>query len=157
MKTSTVVVIGAGVGGLTAASLLHADGIDVQVLEARDRTGGRLLSVPTEGGHLDLGATWFWPNEKLVNAFVSDTGLQPFAQHLDGDMMFQSGTVQRVAGNQLDVESGRLANGMQSMTDSLAAMRPTESIHLGQRVEAVHDHSNEGLSLIHISEPTRPY
>jgi len=144
VKSSSVVVIGAGVGGLTAASLLHAEGIDVQLLEARDRTGGRLLSVPTEGGHLDLGATWFWPNEKLVNAFVSDAGLQAFAQHLDGDMLFQSGTVQRVAGNQLDVESGRLANGMQSITEALVARCPTDSIHLGQRVEAIHDRSNEG-------------
>ena len=146
--SSTVVVIGAGIGGLTAASLLHADGIDVQVLEARDRTGGRLLSVPTEGGHLDLGATWFWPNEKLINAFVSDAGLDAFAQHLDGDMMFQSGTVQRIPANQLDVESGRLANGMQSITDALAAMCPAESIHLGQRVEAVHDRSGEGPLIV---------
>ena len=146
--SSTVVVIGAGVGGLTAASLLHADGIDVQVLEARDRTGGRLLSVLTDGGRLDLGATWFWPNEKLINVFVSDAGLDAFAQHLDGDMMFQSGTVQRIPGNQLDVESGRLANGMQSITDALAAMCPAESIHLGQRVEAVHDRSGEGPLIV---------
>lgn len=142
---TAVVVIGAGVGGLAAASLLNARGIDVRVLEARSRTGGRLLSVPARGGRVDLGATWFWPNERLVNALVSESGLQVFSQHLDGDMMFQSGTVQRVPGNQLDVESGRLANGMQSITDALAATCAPGSIHLGQTVTAVHSEVDHGL------------
>ena len=148
MKTA-VVVIGAGVGGLAAASRLHAQGIDVRVLEARDRTGGRLLSVPTKGGRFDLGATWFWPNEKLVNALVSDSELSAFAQSLDGDMMFQSGAVQRVPGNQLDVESSRLANGMQSITDVLAASCSPGSIHLGQAVTAVHTADAEGPLTVH--------
>ena len=141
----TVVVVGAGVGGLAATAALHAREVDVCVLEARDRTGGRLLSVPTSRGRrLDLGATWFWPNEKLINALVSDAGLAALTQHLDGDMMYQAGTVQRVPGNQLDVESGRLVNGMQSITDALAAACAPDSIRLGQRVDAIHGDNDEG-------------
>ena len=36
-----VIVIGAGVSGLSAARLLHQNGFDVLVLEAQDRVGGR--------------------------------------------------------------------------------------------------------------------
>lgn len=54
-----VIVIGAGLSGLTAARALVADGRDVVVLEARDRIGGR---VSTEGG-IDLGAHWIHGTE----------------------------------------------------------------------------------------------
>ena len=40
-----VVVIGAGAAGLAAARALHDAGIDVQVLEARNRIGGRVFTV----------------------------------------------------------------------------------------------------------------
>ena len=87
-----VVVIGAGVGGLAAAVKLFSQGVPFRILEARERTGGRLLSIPAGGGRLDLGATWFWPNESRVNALVRDAGLRSFPQHLEGDMMYQAGT-----------------------------------------------------------------
>lgn len=40
-----VVVIGAGAAGLAAARALHDAGIDVEVLEARDRIGGRVFTI----------------------------------------------------------------------------------------------------------------
>jgi monoamine oxidase len=54
-----VCVVGGGIGGLAAARLLSAQNLAVVVLEARSRMGGRALSIPVDGGALDLGATWF--------------------------------------------------------------------------------------------------
>ncbi|MGW1842850.1 FAD-dependent oxidoreductase [Streptomyces sp. NPDC001966] len=75
-NTHDVIVIGAGASGLAAATALHAAGHETLCLEARDRTGGRLLSAPTshpERG-LDLGATWFWNGEERVRALAAHHG-----------------------------------------------------------------------------------
>ena len=48
----TCVVIGAGCAGLTAADALAEAGVEVTVLEARDRVGGRVWSDRTAGGAL---------------------------------------------------------------------------------------------------------
>jgi monoamine oxidase len=53
-----VIVIGAGVSGLTAARELVAAGVDVAVLEARDRVGGRTWTADVAGAPVDLGGSW---------------------------------------------------------------------------------------------------
>jgi hypothetical protein len=51
-----VIVIGAGMAGLAAASELHGLGCKVVVLEARDRIGGRCWTDNVDGRIIDLGA-----------------------------------------------------------------------------------------------------
>lgn len=53
-----VVVVGAGVSGLSAARLLAQQGKRVVVLEARDRVGGRVHTDRTDGFTTDMGASW---------------------------------------------------------------------------------------------------
>ncbi|CAK4034434.1 amine oxidase [Lecanosticta acicola] len=53
-----VIVVGAGIAGLRAASVLMRHGIDVVVLEGRDRIGGRICTTRTEKGVRDIGAAW---------------------------------------------------------------------------------------------------
>jgi monoamine oxidase len=133
-----VVVVGAGPGGLRAADLLHDAGLSVVVLEASDRVGGRLLSVPAGRGRLDLGATWFWPNERRVNSLVGALQLEVFAQHLDGDMIYQPPTgPQRIDGNQLDVPSGRFVQGAQSLPEALARSLPHGAVQFGEPVRTI--------------------
>jgi monoamine oxidase len=100
-----VAVIGAGMAGLTAAHTLTAVGLSVTVHEARDRVGGRLLSSAHDGGSIDLGATWFWPDEPMVGALAGDLELPVFPQSLAGDALFEADQrgPQRLAGNPLDV------------------------------------------------------
>ena len=52
------IVIGAGVSGLSAAKYLKDKGCVVQVLEARDRVGGRINSVTLGSNTVDMGASW---------------------------------------------------------------------------------------------------
>ena len=71
-----VVVVGAGIAGLTAASRLRQHGIDCVVLEARDRIGGRLHTVELAGVPVDLGGSWIHhPIGNPLTAFCDEHGV----------------------------------------------------------------------------------
>ena len=62
-----VLVVGAGFAGLSAARALRQSGVQVIVLEARDRPGGRVLTDHSLGFPIDLGPSWLHggPNNPL--------------------------------------------------------------------------------------------
>jgi phytoene desaturase len=59
MKTKSVIVIGAGIGGITAATHLARAGFHVTVLEKNSHPGGRCDRFSREGHHFDTGPTLF--------------------------------------------------------------------------------------------------
>lgn len=124
-----VIVIGAGVAGLSAAALLVAAGLDVLCLEATERVGGRLLSSSAAGGELDLGATWFWAGELRVARLLDQLGLTCFPQHIAGDALYEDGSgVRRLAGNPIDVPALRYVGGAQRLAEALAASLPPGTV-----------------------------
>lgn len=67
-----VVVIGAGFAGLAAADALHTGGAEVTVLEARDRVGGRVWSVPFgDGAVVERGAEFILPGYESMEALAA--------------------------------------------------------------------------------------
>ena len=57
-RVERVIVVGAGIAGLTVANALAQAGIEYVVLEARDRIGGRLHTIDLAGVPVDLGGSW---------------------------------------------------------------------------------------------------
>ena len=79
-----VAVVGAGFAGLAAALDLHDAGLSVVVLEARDRVGGRVLSVELENGEIaELGAEWIMPDDDVLQATIDRLGLTASVAGID--------------------------------------------------------------------------
>ncbi|MBJ7339323.1 FAD-dependent oxidoreductase [Mycolicibacterium sp.] len=86
---ATVVVVGAGYSGLSAAVALVDDGTDVLVLEGADRVGGRVLSERAEGPRGDLvidhGGQWVGPTQARLLAAAERFGCATFPTYNTGD------------------------------------------------------------------------
>src|SRR5207245_8120167 len=76
MTDPQVVIIGAGVAGLTAARKLAAAGTRVLVLEARDRLGGRVLTHHAAEGPVELGAEFVHGAFPEILTVVEEAGLR---------------------------------------------------------------------------------
>jgi monoamine oxidase len=89
-EDADVVVVGAGLAGLTAARDLEAAGRSVVVLEARERVGGRLLNHSFADGTLvELGGQWVGPTQHRVLALADELGLALFPSYDDGESILE--------------------------------------------------------------------
>ena len=89
----TVVVIGAGMAGLSAARRLTANGYRVIVVEARDRPGGRMWTDHSLGTAVDLGAAWIHGDSSSnpLMKMVAKYGLSTTATEWDEAWLFDIG------------------------------------------------------------------
>jgi monoamine oxidase len=80
-----VVVVGAGLAGLTTARDLQAGGKSVLVLEARDRVGGKVHNAKLHnGGITEVGAEFVGPTQDKVLQMIKDLGLTTFKTYNEG-------------------------------------------------------------------------
>jgi monoamine oxidase len=94
LESVDVVVVGAGLSGLTAARDLLKNGKSVVVLEARDRVGGKVFNQPLRnGGVTEVGAEFVGPTQdKIINP-ISELGLETFATYNEGNsLLWRNGT-----------------------------------------------------------------
>ncbi|MDJ0324488.1 NAD(P)/FAD-dependent oxidoreductase [Cryobacterium sp. PH31-AA6] len=90
-----IVIIGAGVSGLTAATELRKAGLTVAVLEARDRVGGRLWTDDVEGAMLEIGGQWVSPDQDALKETIAELGLETFARYRTGENVYINGQGER--------------------------------------------------------------
>jgi monoamine oxidase len=84
-----VVIVGAGLAGLTAARDLTAAGRTVAVLEARDRVGGRVHNLDLGGGVVtEAGAEFIGPTQDRIAALAKDVGVDTYPTYNTGDNVY---------------------------------------------------------------------
>ncbi len=76
VESQEILILGAGMSGLTAALALHRAGHKVRIVEYQNRVGGRLLSIPLKGGQFtEAGGGHFRSNMPYVLSYIRHFGL----------------------------------------------------------------------------------
>lgn len=138
-------IIGGGLCGLALADSLQGQGRAFVLYEARNRLGGRILSVPSASGEmtLDVGPTWYWPDtQPRIARLVEELNLRSFPQH-------DTGAVQRLVNHDKKPETvalenmhggaRRLEGGMTSLVNAFAQRLPATTVHLEHELTTVRD------------------
>ncbi|MEA2495276.1 MAG: monoamine oxidase [Thermoleophilaceae bacterium] len=84
-----VVIVGAGLAGLTAARALVKSGHSVVVLEARDRVGGRTFNHKlADGQAIEAGGEYVGPTQTRVLALANAVGIGTYKTYNEGDNVY---------------------------------------------------------------------
>jgi monoamine oxidase len=131
MESVDVVVVGAGLAGLTAARRLRQEGRSVVVLEARDRVGGRTLNHTfADGTIVELGGQWVGPTQDRVLALADELGLATFPTYEQGDHLLGiDGDARRWADETFGLDEDTLMDVADTQTalEALAATVPLDA------------------------------
>lgn len=130
-----VVVVGAGLSGLTAAHRLRQFGLEVAVFEASDRVGGRVSSADVDGVHVDLGGTFVGPGQDRILALADEMGVARYRTHGAGENVIRwrgrrrryRGTVPPVGAGLLDV--GRIQLALDRLARTVPCGDPAAAPH----------------------------
>ncbi len=130
-----VVVVGAGFSGLAAARALVAKNVDVTVLEARDRVGGRVVNHRfADGTVVELGGQWIGPTQDHILGLVAELGIDTFLTYDEGDYVVSiDGKVTKFRGDTFGLpphvlaESGIAQKRLERMAATVPLHAPWEA------------------------------
>lgn len=134
-----VVIVGGGLSGLAATWQLHRHGIAVRLLEARDRTGGRVLSIPFGDSQFDYGPSWVWRGQPHVAGLLKHFGIGVYEQVCDGDLLQQTaeGVIHRNDVFKPMQGALRVSGGIAAICSAMRAQLPDEVVHCDTVVTAL--------------------
>ncbi|KRC65790.1 Putrescine oxidase [Aeromicrobium sp. Root236] len=132
-----VIVVGAGVTGLSSAVRLRAGGASVLVLEARETVGGRLRTTTIDDVRVELGGQWVSADQDQVLGLLDELGIETFSRYRhgssvyvdrDGDRNTYDGVALPVSSTTA-IEIDRLIDVLDQLAASIDPAAPWESPH----------------------------
>lgn len=141
MDNFDVIIIGAGLTGLSLAKSLSNQGKNFTVLEARDRIGGRIHTVETEGGAvIEMGATWFFPTFKNLFKLLKEMKVELTEQYLKGYTMYESdkdSPPRKSYSSGEDDDMFRIKGGTSKIVETLYNSVDKGTVRLGEKVTEI--------------------
>ncbi len=143
MKTThtDIIIIGAGLTGLTLAYYLRNTNFRFKIIEARDSIGGRIYTkYKKEAAPIELGATWFANQHTEILSLLKELNLKLFEQTLGETAIYEpisTSPAQVVALPKNQEPSYRLKGGTSKLTQTLASFLNTNDILLNEAVTAI--------------------
>ncbi len=136
-----VLIIGAGLTGLTAAYFLRNKDIRVSIVEARDRLGGRIHTLyKDEQAPQEMGATWIGKKHTTLWRLLEELDLQLFEQILGDRAIFDPISTSPPQVVQLPPNNDptyRIVGGTSALIEALASPISPHQIHLNQAVQSI--------------------
>lgn len=138
-----VIIIGAGLSGLSAAYYLKKEGVNALLLEARERYGGRILTLQALGNDtpVEMGATWFAEKHTSLIHLLKELKIPFFKQYQKGTVVYDiypdPPQLFEMTGN--EDPSYRIVGGTSAITNSLATFVGKERILLNSSIKLVVD------------------
>ncbi|MDD1784317.1 FAD-dependent oxidoreductase [Enterovibrio sp. ZSDZ35] len=149
------IIVGGGLSGLYAASLLEQKNQDYLLIEARERFGGRIVSTGlnhNQEANVDLGPSWFWPNiNPLLSALAEELGIKRYKQFGNGHYLLEKarGAPPQAINLGYDImpDTYRLEGGMQAIINALLDKIPTHKRHTDREVEQITQNDDDTYTL----------
>jgi monoamine oxidase len=147
--SSEVLIVGAGLSGLALATQLINKDIDVQVVEARSRSGGRMYSVASvknniDSAYFDMGPSWIWPGQPLIKNLLESMNIDVFEQYSTGNLVYEDdqALVRRDYDYSTMAGSLRIDGGMQRIINRLKDSLPESSVLESHQLMGVKTHGD---------------
>jgi monoamine oxidase len=138
-----VIIIGAGLSGLTTAYLFQKHNISCKIVEAQSRIGGRIdTQFGKLGAPIEMGATWFGVHHEQLIHLLKTLNIETFPQHGAGTALFQTlsfGPPQQFYVPASDVSSFRIAGGTHNLIQTLYKSIGSDNILLNTTIEKIED------------------
>ena len=149
-EKSDIVIIGAGLTGLALAYFLKDKNYSIQIIEARDRIGGRIQTIRrSDLTPIEMGATWFGKKHTALTDLLATLGLSAFEQHLGNRAIYEplsTSPPQLVQLPPNDAPSYRIQGGTDTLINTLIDnLDSRTSIHTSQQVTSI---EKEGEQMI---------
>jgi monoamine oxidase len=141
MQTPKIVIIGGGFSGLLIACLLLKEGVTPQILEARNRLGGRIYTLRLDDDPpIEMGATWLGKKHHHLLGLLDDLDIDICEQYMGNKGYYEPISVsppQLVDLPPNEEPSYRIAGGSDNLIQTLTNNLGQGQIHLDQVVKTI--------------------